>query len=1170
MHTVHRSAMDSPSSISNPSPTPLLKRFRPRAAIRFVAAIAALLVLGGLLRLQPPGLGSWTSHDLHTLVRSHHIALLRTIFSPDSKSLAIGSISTPFSIHEDGTIQEDGTVSIWDVESGTQEHAFGQEFGNLHLYGSLIPVRFESPTIDVRSADTWNKMRGLGPRTNPIFANPLFVTFNPNGSSIVAGLGEGTLRAWNADTLEPLYSKSASKDGNVGFVHGQFSEDGRRLVTGGSKLLVWDPESGDVLRILGESETGFQATDISKTGRYVLGISFPFNLQVIWRSLSFEPGVHVFNVDSGSEVAQLEGLGTGALSPDENLAALGSFGKREVHLVALPSGETERILQTGQIPYSIQFRPDGDQLAVGGHTVQVWDLWGSEEPPRTLKGHHQNSVIHIKYSPDGRYLASQGTNTIHLWDAKTGRLRWSVGQALVSATAASPIGGLVASSRAGGFVEVFNSTTGMRLASAGPSGDEHECLVFTQDGRRLGAWSESGGHEWWILDGSTLIEDERPQSQPDACESTSQGSYSVTTVPDEDDSGGSVVLLHDAENRFIEFAITQGMSEVQLLSARGVADFLLGRFRLLGVDTSGSLVIREVAPKFPLLLLELLLLAAVVTRQVLRIYRERVRALEITEPMFETAGSFLNHAGAQFRRLDRKLIRIEKAPGMLGGRLPALAVLSGDGERMHEDLDTLRDELKRDKDVLNRKGRSGAAAFLVYREYPDAMARLRMAALRIHDGVSPVPIPFNEVEEAARDRLRSRSLLDGYCQRYLSNPDLFDERNAVSDALSFFGRSDLLTRIADSLAGKRSVGVFGLRKSGKTSLILQLRHAMRRHPVVHIDLQTEGQGARFGTELMNVCLKRFADLAESREVDASGPLPERSLAAEVATTFGSRLVALAANLEKAGYKMPMMLFLDEVDYVLPMKGDDDARATEYSAFFGALRGLCQQQRLLSLLVADVHPDCNRVNHWPGLSARPNPMFNFFQEFFTAPLGEEDTRTMLGDIGGLMGREFDEPTLAEIHALSGGHPFVSRQLASLVCGRAAGEDKCVADSGAEMIRFDRSEAILRRALQLSGTLKSYCEGSIWDDLIRHDAVVEQRVLEALAREECDGTGMADAELRAILPETPENELVDALLWLASVGLIHSRETGGGQAHRLGIGLLGRWLQMAMVHTDVRRA
>ena len=317
---------------------PLLKRFRSRTAIRFVAAIAAFLVLGGLLHLQPPGLGGWTSRDLHTLVRSHHITLLRTIFSPDSKSLAIGSISTSFSTRADGTIQEDGTVSIWDVESGMQVHTFGQEFGNLLLYDYMfpIPVRYESPTIDIGSADMWNKMRG-----RDLYPSPSFVAFNPNGSSIVAGLVDGTLRAWNADTLEPLYSKPASKDGNVVFMRGQFSEDGSRLVTGGSKLLVWDPESGEVLRTLGESETGFWAADISKTGMYVLGKNVSFNLPMLRIPPPSETEIHVFDVDSGRDVAQLEGLGTGALSPDENLAALGSFekhdDKHEVHLVALPS-----------------------------------------------------------------------------------------------------------------------------------------------------------------------------------------------------------------------------------------------------------------------------------------------------------------------------------------------------------------------------------------------------------------------------------------------------------------------------------------------------------------------------------------------------------------------------------------------------------------------------------------------------------------------------------------------------------------------------------------------------------------------------------------------------------------------------------------------------------------
>ncbi|MFP4120313.1 hypothetical protein [Coleofasciculus sp.] len=40
--------------------------------------------------------------------------------------------------------------------------------------------------------------------------------------------------------------------------------------------------------------------------------------------------------------------------------------------------------------------------------------------------------------------------------------------------------------------------------------------------------------------------------------------------------------------------------------------------------------------------------------------------------------------------------------------------------------------------------------------------------------------------------------------------------------------------------------------------------------------------------------------------------------------------------------------------------------------------------------------------------------------------------MLTDIGELMGVTFDQATQIAIHRESGGHPFIARQLASLLC------------------------------------------------------------------------------------------------------------------------------------------
>jgi len=70
--------------------------------------------------------------------------------------------------------------------------------------------------------------------------------------------------------------------------------------------------------------------------------------------------------------------------------------------------------------------------------------------------------------------------------------------------------------------------------------------------------------------------------------------------------------------------------------------------------------------------------------------------------------------------------------------------------------------------------------------------------------------------------------------------------------------------------------------------------------------------------------------------------------------------------------------------------------------------------------------------WSQRGAETNPVFNFFREVFLGPFSEEDTRLMLSDIARLMGKSFDDETLRGIHREAGGHPFLARQLASLVC------------------------------------------------------------------------------------------------------------------------------------------
>ncbi|NES77109.1 MULTISPECIES: ATP-binding protein [Okeania] len=333
-----------------------------------------------------------------------------------------------------------------------------------------------------------------------------------------------------------------------------------------------------------------------------------------------------------------------------------------------------------------------------------------------------------------------------------------------------------------------------------------------------------------------------------------------------------------------------------------------------------------------------------------------------------------------------------------------------------------------------------------------------------------IPIPLTAVEKSLREEKESSGLLAEYTERYLLGADIFDDRNAIGDTLTFFGRGELLQRLEENLRRGQGIGIFGLRKSGKTSLLLQLGFAMRENPLVHIDLQTYGSKPHYGAELFNQILSKLFQLIESRSAKmVSHPKLFESdrPAAHLTTEFTEQLQSLTQQLSQLGYQLPILIFLDEIERIIPTETDAKERAEECNAFFGALRAVSQEKRSLSLLVADVHPDINRINQWQQSNVPTNPVFNFFKEIFVVPFSVDETTRMLTDIGNLMGITFDEETQSEIHIRSGGHPFVSRQLASLLCKKVAKENE-------NNIQFADAQRYLSKPFTYSGVLKNYCK------------------------------------------------------------------------------------------------
>ncbi|MBI3844937.1 MAG: PD40 domain-containing protein [Planctomycetes bacterium] len=246
------------------------------------------------------------------------------------------------------------------------------------------------------------------------------------------------------------------------------------------------------------------------------GADQPDASAAVWRSSDGSP--------LRSFLPQDRGVRDVAFSPDGSRLAIGFLRfdgyvfTGRVNLWDLASNTLVRTFVGGA---KLAFSPDGQFLAVdGGGPNGYVSVWRVSDGQRVFNVLHGGNTTDVAYSPDGRIVASCGTdNTIKLWDAASGALlRTLSGHADdVNTIAFSPDGQWIASGAGGSDVpgestiKLWRVSDGFLLRTLAGHADFVDDVDFSPDGAVLVSSGQDGGSPtgatirfWQVSDGSLL------------------------------------------------------------------------------------------------------------------------------------------------------------------------------------------------------------------------------------------------------------------------------------------------------------------------------------------------------------------------------------------------------------------------------------------------------------------------------------------------------------------------------------------------------------------------------------------------------------------------------------------------------------------------------------------
>lgn len=289
---------------------------------------------------------------------------------------------------------------------------------------------------------------------------------------------------------------------------------------------------------------------------------------------------------------------------------------------------------------------------------------------------------------------------------------------------------------------------------------------------------------------------------------------------------------------------------------------------------------------------------------------------------------------------------------------------------------------------------------------------------------SRVIVPFTYAELSAAE---DQSFFLNRLRKEFYSRDLFDIQNPLKRDLFFFGRKELVSSLVNKHLAGENVGLFGLRKTGKTSIIFSVMRTLDRKQniSVFVDCMT------LHMKRWNVALASIVEAA--REVSGIGKSkihPQEEYSTENAADL---FLADIKNIYTENKRRSILLIFDEIENITFGTSATAGwrEGTDFLLFWQAIRSAYQKlldRKVFTFLIAGTNPRCVEE---PTILKTDNPIFSLFSPQYIVPFDFSQTKEMVDKLGRYMGLVFMPEVVAQLVNDFGGHPLLMRQMCSFI-------------------------------------------------------------------------------------------------------------------------------------------